>query len=61
MKSNWNVTSQVISGDFAKVSNFSELKNFTIALSVFMIADSQIEITLLSNFIKFHKLDQVCG
>ena len=42
MKSNWNVTSQAISGDFAKVSNFSELKNFTIALSVLMVADSQI-------------------
>ena len=28
--------------DFAKVSNFTELKNFNIALSVFMVVDSQI-------------------
>ena len=36
------MTSQAISGDFAKVANFTELKNFTIALSVFMVVDSQI-------------------
>ena len=36
------MTSQVISGDFAKVSNFTELKNFTIVLSMFMVIDSQI-------------------
>ena len=48
------MTSQVISGDFAKVSNFAELKNFTIALSVFMVIDSEIWNTSLSNFIIFH-------
>ena len=36
------MTSQVISEDFAKVANFTELKNFTIALSVFVVIDSQI-------------------
>ena len=36
------MTSQVITGDFAKVSNFTELKNYTTALSVFMFVDSQI-------------------
>ena len=36
------MTSQVIPRDFAKVSNFTELKNFTIALSLFMVIDSQI-------------------
>ena len=34
------MTSQAISGYFAKVSNFTELKNFTIALSVFMVVDN---------------------
>ena len=38
----YNTTSQAISGDFAKVCNYTELKNFTIALSVFMVVDSQI-------------------
>ena len=42
------------SGDFEKESNFNELKNFTIVLSVFMVVDSQIGNTLLSNFIMFH-------
>ena len=42
LTANWKVTSQTISGDFAKVSNFTELKYFTIALSVFLVADSQI-------------------
>ena len=36
------MTSRAISGDFAKVSNFTEFKNFTIASSVFMVVDSQI-------------------
>ena len=36
------MTSQAISGDFAKVSNYTELKHFTIALSVFTVVDSQI-------------------
>ena len=47
--------------DFAKVSNVTELKNLTllqnsvpIALSVFMVVDSQICNTSLSNFIMFH-------
>ena len=31
---------QAIFRDFAKVSDFTELKNFTIALSVFMVVDS---------------------
>ena len=35
------MTSQAISGNFAKVSNFTELKNFAIALRVFMVVDSQ--------------------
>ena len=34
--------SQAISGDFAKVFSFTEGKNFTIALSVFMVVDSHI-------------------
>ena len=37
------MTSQAISGDFAEVFNFTEeLKNSTIALSVFIVVDSQI-------------------
>ena len=49
------MTSQAISGDFAKVSNFTESKNFTIALSVFMVVDdSQIWNTSLSKFKMFH-------
>ena len=54
------MTSQVISGDFAKVSNFTELKNLTmlknsvpIALSIFVVADSYIYNTSLSNFVMF--------
>ena len=40
---NWNITLPVISWDFAKVGlNFTELKNFTIVLSVFMVVDSQL-------------------
>ena len=36
------MTLQAISRNFAKVSNFAELtKNLTIALSVFMVIDSQ--------------------
>ena len=34
------MTSQVITGDFARVSNFMKQKNFTIALSVFMVIES---------------------
>ena len=50
------MTSQAISGDFEKVSNFvfTELKNFTIALSVFMVVDSQIRNTSLLNLLMFH-------
>ena len=39
---NNKITSQAISGDFAKVYSLTELKNFTIALSVFMVVDSQM-------------------
>ena len=38
------------------ITNLNELKNFTIALRVFMIVDSQIWNTSLSNFIMFHWL-----
>ena len=48
------MTSQAISGDFAKVFNFTELTNFTIAFHVFMVVDSHIWNTSLSNFIMFH-------
>ena len=44
---------QAISRDFANDSNFTELKNFTIALNVFVIVDSQIWNILLLNFM-FH-------
>ena len=36
--------SLAISGDFAKVSNFTELKNFTIALSVLWLLIVRSEI-----------------
>ena len=36
------MTLQAISEDLAKVTNLNELKNFTIALRVFMIVESQI-------------------
>ena len=36
------MTSQAIFVDFATISNFTELKNFTFALSVFMVVVNQI-------------------
>ena len=36
------MTSQAIFGNFAKVFHFTELKNFTIALNMFMVVDSRI-------------------
>ena len=44
MDENWNMKSQAIFGDFAKISNFTGPKNFTIALSVFMVVDNKSEI-----------------
>ena len=38
------MTSQAISEDFAKVFNFTELKNFTIVLSGFVIVSNDIHI-----------------
>ena len=43
--SNQNVTVLAISGDVAKISNFTDLKNFTVALSGIVVVhsvDSQI-------------------
>ena len=43
------MTSQAISGDFAKVINFTELKNFTIAFNVFMV----VELIVISEIYRF--------
>ena len=43
-KDKWKLECDIASDmrDFAKVSTFTELKNFKITLSVFMVVDSQI-------------------
>ena len=57
------MTSQAISGDFAKVSNFTEPKNLTLLKIVFhlreamfMVIDSHVWNTSLSNFMMFINL-----